>query len=337
MTILLYKRRTTPAAFLLAVLLSFVSAGVFLNNNGVFVPYWQTSLLKGNEIQHEIGYAYIAPTDHPELSSEIGPSRAQILENGHALAQANALHDDIRYLGEGRYSFWGGYAYFSTIDNSDPMKNGRTYEISYPLFINNTIAKTLYLLTTGIWSVLLLLTIQERKSQIVGSIRNMIPRIRGFFREMIVPALVAIIFPGYLLATVPPLFNGTDSGCYYSWGIRDWMPHYKPGYLFFVRSVNNIISGNWAHLGSPGPVSMQALYAVIIIQHIVAIFAIAYFASTVSKSPYLKAMIACVFSLLPTVFPYSHGIFQEGLLVPLVLILGASILRMYDSVQAKNG
>jgi|GEM_PF-194276 len=322
-------------AFTLA-LLGIVSTGVFFNRVQIIViPYRQTLRLDVREMQREIGYAYTAPTDRSELSSEGMSSFVQVLEDGHPLpGTASAPHDDIRNQGQGRYSFWSEYIYFSTSDNSNPIENGRTYEISYPFFVNSTIANTLYLFTAGSWVIFLLLAISNRRRQLAESIHNMFPRIKEFFRGMIVPALIAIIFPGYLLATVPPLFNGTDSGGYYSWGIRDWTPHYKPGYLFFVRSVNNIISGDWTHLAAANIVSMQALYAVIIIQHIVAIFAIAYFASTISKSPYIKAMVACVFSLLPAVFPYSHGIFQEALLTPLVLILSASILRMYDGVQA---
>lgn len=319
-------------------LLGIVSTGVFFNRAGIIVvPYRQSLRLEARDIQHESGFAYTAPTDRSELSSEGMSSFVQVLEDRHPLpGPANAPHDGIRNQGQGRYSFWSEYVFFSSSDNSNPIENGRTYEISYPFFINSTIASTLYLFTAESWLIFLFIAISKRQRQLAERIHNMIPVMREFFRGIIVPALIAIIFPAYLLSSVPPFFNGGDAAGYYSWDIKSWMPHYKPGYLFFIRSVNNIISGNWAYLGSPGPVSMQALYAVIIIQHIVAIFAIAYFASTISKSPYIKAMVACVFSLLPAVFPYSHGIFQEALLTPLILILSASILRMYDSVQARK-
>ena len=84
------------------------------------------------DIRHESGFAYIALTHHPELSSHQYPSSAIVLENGVPLpGPANALHEDIRRLGGGRYSFWHATVYFSTLDKSDPRNNGRTYAIGY--------------------------------------------------------------------------------------------------------------------------------------------------------------------------------------------------------------
>jgi SAM-dependent methyltransferase len=89
-------------------------------------------------IQPEQGFAYIASTSHPELSSHKRPSPARVLENGMPLSgPANSLHEDIRKTGRGRYSFWHQYIYFSTSDNSDPLNNGRIYEIVYPADINS--------------------------------------------------------------------------------------------------------------------------------------------------------------------------------------------------------
>ena len=83
-------------------------------------------------IEAETGFAYTARTHHPELSSHEQPSAAVVLEDGRPLAgPANALHDDIRTVGGGRFSFWFDYVYFSTSDNSDPRTNGRRYEIEY--------------------------------------------------------------------------------------------------------------------------------------------------------------------------------------------------------------
>ncbi len=84
------------------------------------------------EIRPDNGFAYLAPTYHPELSAHIHPSSAVVLEDGVPLpGPANAIHDAIRQSGGGQYSFWRGYVYFSTIDNSDPRTNGRHYAISY--------------------------------------------------------------------------------------------------------------------------------------------------------------------------------------------------------------
>jgi SAM-dependent methyltransferase len=84
------------------------------------------------DIDAEIGFAFTARTGHPELSSHARPSAAVLLEDGQPLAgPGNALHDDIRKSGGGRFSFWYDYVYFSTSDDSDPRTNGRRYEIEY--------------------------------------------------------------------------------------------------------------------------------------------------------------------------------------------------------------
>jgi len=88
-----------------------------------------------SEIRSESGFAYIAQTHSPGLSAHKRPSAALVIEDGIPLAgPANAVHEDIRRKGRGRFSFWHGYVYFSASDNSDPRTNGRCYEIDYPTF-----------------------------------------------------------------------------------------------------------------------------------------------------------------------------------------------------------
>lgn len=89
-------------------------------------------------IAHEIGLCYKAATRHPELSAHRAPSSATVLENGLVLpGPSNAIHDEIRKLGSGRYCFWHRMVYFSTPDNSDPRTNGRTYAIAYTPALRN--------------------------------------------------------------------------------------------------------------------------------------------------------------------------------------------------------
>jgi hypothetical protein len=56
-----------------------------------------------------------------------GDRSSKLTENGRPLGPGGALHEDIRQMGQGRYSHWGGGLYFSTSDNSDPNTNGRKY------------------------------------------------------------------------------------------------------------------------------------------------------------------------------------------------------------------
>ena len=56
-------------------------------------------------------------------------SRLVVLEDGHIIGPAHAIHDEIRKQGGGCYSHWGNDLYFSTLDNSDPNTNGRRYTV----------------------------------------------------------------------------------------------------------------------------------------------------------------------------------------------------------------
>lgn len=84
------------------------------------------------KIRHKDRFAYLARTNRPELSSHKKPSMAVLLEDGEPLpGSANALYDEIRKFGKGRYCFWFGDIYFSSSDNSDPRANGRSYSVRY--------------------------------------------------------------------------------------------------------------------------------------------------------------------------------------------------------------
>ena len=73
---------------------------------------------------HVKGNMYACAFTQP---AEIPPWRLRMQEDGEWLAFANAPHEAIAQVGEGRYSFWGDTLYFSTSDNSDPNTNGRQY------------------------------------------------------------------------------------------------------------------------------------------------------------------------------------------------------------------
>lgn len=52
-----------------------------------------------------------------------------LFEDEQPLPLPDAIHDDIRQLGGGRYSVWDRGVYFASSDGSDPAKNGRRYEV----------------------------------------------------------------------------------------------------------------------------------------------------------------------------------------------------------------
>ncbi len=88
----------------------------------------------------ETGHAYLAyieagcahdTTDRPQQS----PLR--LYENDKPLGPAHALHDEIRTLGNGRFSYWisaipkVGCLFVSASDNTDPRTNGRSYAVDF--------------------------------------------------------------------------------------------------------------------------------------------------------------------------------------------------------------
>jgi hypothetical protein len=80
-----------------------------------------------------VGYAYVVelPGAADISDSNDAPIRsaAILCENGKPLGPAHTSHDEIRRLGNGRFSHWGGRVYFSASDNSDPNLNTREYWI----------------------------------------------------------------------------------------------------------------------------------------------------------------------------------------------------------------
>ena len=97
-----------------------------------------------SSIQPESGYAYLVEIGRPQGTLPIfspvpdsagrpAASNLALYEADRPLGPAHSLHVPIREEGQGRYSHWGGYLYFSASDNTDPRTNGRTYRAVYPL------------------------------------------------------------------------------------------------------------------------------------------------------------------------------------------------------------
>ena len=79
------------------------------------------------ELRPEQGKCFLATVD-PRMPSDADlRSHLVVLENGVPLAKPHCGHDEIRKLGQGRYSHWYNTVYFATSDDTDPRTNGRTY------------------------------------------------------------------------------------------------------------------------------------------------------------------------------------------------------------------
>jgi glycosyltransferase involved in cell wall biosynthesis len=82
-------------------------------------------------VQSESGHCWTVKLPKSCPYGESGESRPthylRLFENETELGPALSLHDDIRKIGAGRYSHWGGCLFFSSSDNTSPIANGRRY------------------------------------------------------------------------------------------------------------------------------------------------------------------------------------------------------------------
>jgi len=91
---------------------------------GARLDYGDWAELRLEVAQKERGHCHIAM-----LPPGVTLSEYRLFEDDYALGPSEALHDDIRQQGEGRYSLWGRAVYFSASDNSDVRYNGRLYTL----------------------------------------------------------------------------------------------------------------------------------------------------------------------------------------------------------------
>jgi len=91
---------------------------------GARLEYSDWPELRLEVAQKERGHCHIAM-----LPPGVTLSEYRLFENERGLGPAQALHDDIRQHGGGRYSLWERSVYFSSSDNSDARYNGRSYAL----------------------------------------------------------------------------------------------------------------------------------------------------------------------------------------------------------------
>lgn len=80
-----------------------------------------------------VGWAADIPTELHSLTDgneEPYRSRLRLFEDGSALGPSHAVHETIRRVGRGCYSFWDNVLYFSSSDGSDPNTNNRSYTVA---------------------------------------------------------------------------------------------------------------------------------------------------------------------------------------------------------------
>jgi radical SAM protein with 4Fe4S-binding SPASM domain len=93
--------------------------------NGIFPRFtWPAGFV------HEQGLCYLGQIPEEFLkASENAEQPVRLYEDDKELPHPDAPHDRIRQIGTGNYSVWHGWIYFSSSDNSDPLKSGRVYRL----------------------------------------------------------------------------------------------------------------------------------------------------------------------------------------------------------------
>ncbi len=197
-----FPTRRLSLLWALAGALLVASGLVYLNQTGILPLFWGRAPL--TDIRPKLGFAYIAPTGHPEWSSYERPSLAQVLEDGKPLpGPANVLHEDIRQVGLGRYSFWYDYVYFSASDNSDPPTNGRQYEVRGPVSIPAPLTWLIYGMTVLMLGMAVFQTIRKNSPAVKrfpGALRKMLRR--GFH---VIPEAIHFLRTNRISAYVFPM------------------------------------------------------------------------------------------------------------------------------------
>jgi MoaA/NifB/PqqE/SkfB family radical SAM enzyme len=89
------------------------------------LSFAELSEVRLEAIQRERGHCYIS-----RIPPGIDPQAFEVWEDERRLGPGMQRHDDIRALGQGRFSIWGRQVYFSASDNSDPRSNKRSYRLA---------------------------------------------------------------------------------------------------------------------------------------------------------------------------------------------------------------
>ena len=205
---------------------------LFVHTSGIYPLVWEHVPI--SNVRQDDGYAFTAFSKRLDLNHS-HPPVAELLENGIPLrGHGDDPFADVRSKGLGRYCFWDQGVYFSASDNSDPLTNGRRYEILAPVLVGTRVSWALYLL--ALLSTMVVLVRHRRV--IIGGLAH--PPFVLSAIIFLVPFLAARIwiFVDYPIGGIRPdsgsyfqLVQVMDSGRLPDFSIR------SPGYPLFMKLV----------------------------------------------------------------------------------------------------
>jgi hypothetical protein len=154
--------------------------------------------------------------------------------------------------------------------------------------------------------------------------------------DLIVLSLVSLLYPAYLLAKLPPIWYTCDTSVMI--GLRAWIaiPHYPPLYPIFARLINYYAlactpGGSPVPIEEGGNVNELGLYAIVVVQHLLAAAALLAFVTAAARTFPRRLFVLGIFLLNPLYFWMSHSLQTEGLWLTFILLQCAFALRIWRS------
>lgn len=156
----------------------------------------KTVQIDASQIIPEIGFAYAieTPLKGDSMSSQ-HRSNLKLFENGKELGPSHSLHDYIRGTGLGAYSHWRKHVIFSSSDNSDPRKSGKTYSIAF-----STAIPTWSLILAAVFSLPLASMLSLRIHQLTW------PRYRAYIWDWAETLWFIVVAPVYVTVSASLLY-----------------------------------------------------------------------------------------------------------------------------------
>lgn len=238
-----------------------------------------------------------------------------LLEDGRLAGRPHTAFDGVRDEGAGAYLHWGRLLIFSTSDGTDPRTNGRGYQLEFTAGIEPRIlqrlanAGALLLLAAGLgW-----LWIGRRRvaASFAKARRHLIERRLSYALGALPPALLSMMIWWHL----PALWNGSDSVIWLLWQLT-WIPHHPPLYPGLMALLHGIDADPDAVLNGVRGV-----------QHLVFVVSVAYLAAA-GRRAWQVLLLSVAATLGAGLGLFAHGLFTEGLAIPLMLLFLGAVLRL---------
>lgn len=279
---------------------------------------WEKTQSLPGPVVHQSGNLYISEPISVSLpalfyvpsDNVAGPSNLELFLGSKRLGPAHALHQEIRDLGNGRYSHWSGRVLFST-------PNGQVEDLSvrYSIRLKPALMWLFFLLAVS--------PALPRFARItVNAVSQLSSSCLRALRQDPVSILVTAI--GLLAVTtfVPPTWNSVDSIAIALWP-DSLIPHFPWGYMLLVYGMESILG------------LAAGVQAVLYIQMGIFFFAVVYFLFSFRFLMVRLLLLLLIFSQF-YILLIQRGIYTEAMGISgLFFIMGAT-LRQSEEERMEN-